>query len=197
MVKFQSLFAELPPGIQDFLGKLFALILLHPVQFTLGHIPAQVKQFPDTLCGLGPGQQCCVALLCAAAGGYPDALRVIPDCIFPVIDEKTGTVGSILLLQKGCVIFQRLIFHEVSTDDKTAVPVIEADAKCFVNDLLGQLRLGEESELLIVLRLRGQIPTVHERNLLIFIAGRGLDFCIKEVGALVDEIAGQFRNDAP
>ena len=138
-----------------------------------------------------------MTLLGAAAGGYPDALRVIPDCIFPVIDEKTGTVGSILLLQKSCVIFQRLIFHEVSTDDEAAVPVIVADAKCFIDNLLGQFRLGEESELLIVLRLRGKIPAIHERNLLIFIAGRGLDFCIKEVGALVNQIAGQLRNDTP
>lgn len=55
MVKFQSFFAELSPGIQDFSGKFFSLILLHPVQFALGHIPSQVQQFPDALCGLRPG----------------------------------------------------------------------------------------------------------------------------------------------
>ena len=138
-----------------------------------------------------------MTLLCAAAGGYTDALRVIPDGVFPVIDEKTGTVGSVLPLQKCRIIFQRLIFHKVSTDDKTAVPVIESNTQCFINDLLGQFRLGEESELLIVLRLRCKIPAVHERNLLIFITGRWCHFRMKVVGALVDEIAGQFRNAAP
>ena len=78
-----------------------------------------------------------MTLLGAAAGGYPDTFRVIPDRIFSVMDEKTGTVGSVLLLQKGCIIFQRLVFHKISADDKAAVPVIEANAKGFINDLLG------------------------------------------------------------
>ena len=55
-----------------------------------------------------------------APGGNADALRVVPDGILPILNEKPRTVGAVALLQKSGVFLQRLVFHIVGTD-KTAL----------------------------------------------------------------------------
>ena len=82
------------------------------------------------------------------------------------MDEKPRTVGAVVLLQKSGIVFQRLVLHKVSTDDKTAVSVIETNAQGFVNDLLGKLWLREEG-LLFALLLRRKITAAQKGDLLL------------------------------
>ena len=81
-------------------------------------------------------------LLNGASDGDTNALRVIPDSVLLPLDNKPRAVGAIAFLQEIGIV--RLVLHEVGTDDLPAVPVIEAHAQGFVNDLLGKLQLREE-----------------------------------------------------
>ena len=101
-----------------------------------------------------------------APGGNPNTIGIIPDGVFPILNEQPCTVGAIALLQESGIVFQRLVLHKESTDDETAVSVIETDTKGFINDLLGKLRLREEG-LLFALLLRRKITAAQEGYLLL------------------------------
>ena len=112
------------------------------------------------------------------------------------MDIKSCAVGAVTLLQKSSIVFQRFVLHEVCADNQAAVSVIEANAQGFINDLMGKLGLREEG-LLFAFLLWRKITAVHEGNLLLIIAGWQLDPCIQEIGALLNKIGGQLRNNTP
>ena len=81
-------------------------------------------------------------LLNGASGGDTNALRVVPDGVFLILNDQPRTIGAVAFLQESGVV--RLVLHEVGTDDLPAVPVVETHAQGFVNDLLGKLQLREK-----------------------------------------------------
>ena len=69
------------------LGKSAPLKVRNLIQFRLGHIPPHIQQFPDTLCGLFPGDNGGIQFLNRAPGGDANALRVIPDGVLLPLDD--------------------------------------------------------------------------------------------------------------
>ena len=91
-----------------------------PVQFFLGKIPAQIQEFPDAFCRLLPGKKggsrdCGSFSLCNA-----EALRIIPDRIFLVVQIKARAVFAIMFPEKLRIFLHRFILHKMSTDYKAA-----------------------------------------------------------------------------
>lgn len=83
---------------------MLALILIHPVKLALGHISAQVQQFPDTGRRLFPGDEGGAGTLGAFALGNADSLGVVPDGILSAIQIKASAVLSIVLCQEPGIV---------------------------------------------------------------------------------------------
>ena len=90
--------AEFPSGINQGLCQLDSLKVLHPVKLALGHVPPQIQQLPDALCRLLPCDKGGIPLLDGAPGGNADAIRIIPDGVFPILNKKPRAVGAVTLL---------------------------------------------------------------------------------------------------
>ena len=52
-----------------------------------------------------------------------------------------------MLRKKSGIFLRRMVFHKVSANNQTAVFVVCADTKCFVNDLLGKLGVRHKRKL--------------------------------------------------
>ena len=120
---------------------MLALILIHPVKLALGHISAQVQQFPDTGRRLFPGDEGGAGTLGAFALGNADSLGVVPDGILSAIQIKASAVLSIVLCQEPGIV--RLILFEIGADDEAAVLVVSTNAQRLVDYLLRQSRVRE------------------------------------------------------
>ena len=80
-----------------------------------------------------------MSFLRTAPGRNPDTLRVIPNRILLAQNNQSSAIGAVAFLQENRVLLQWLIFHKVCTDNLPAVPVVEAHAQSFINDLLRKL----------------------------------------------------------
>ena len=100
---------------------MLALVLVHPVQLALRHIPAQVQQFSDTGRRLFPGDESGAGTLGAFALGNADSLGVVPDGVLAAIQIKACAVLTVVLCQEPGIV--RLILFEIGADDEAAVLV--------------------------------------------------------------------------
>ena len=169
---------------------MLAFIPVHPVQLALGHIPAQVQQFPDTGRRLFPGDEGGAGTLGAFALGNADSLGVVPDGILSAIQIKASAVLSIVLCQEPGIV--RLILFEIGADDEAAVLVVGTNAQRLVDYLLRQSRVRENGWLGRTLGLgwllkRRKIKKGH----LLALLGRELrDVRLNEIFFFVDELGG-------
>ena len=169
---------------------MLAFIPVHPVQLALGHIPAQVQQFPDTGRRLFPGDEGGAGTLGAFALGNADSLGVVPDGILSAIQIKASAVLSIVLCQEPGIV--RLILFEIGADDEAAVLVVSTNAQRLVDYLLRQSRVRENGWLGRILGLgwllkRRKIKKGH----LLALLGRELrDVRLNEIFFFVDELGG-------
>ena len=169
---------------------MLAFIPVHPVQLALGHIPAQVQQFPDTGRRLFPGDEGGAGTLGAFALGNADSLGVVPDGILSAIQIKASAVLSIVLCQEPGIV--RLILFEIGADDEAAVLVVSTNAQRLVDYLLRQSRVRENGWLGRTLGLgwllkRRKIKKGH----LLALLGRELrDVRLNEIFFFVDELGG-------
>ena len=169
---------------------MLALILIHPVKLALGHISAQVQQFPDTGRRLFPGDEGGAGTLGAFALGNADSLGVVPDGILSAIQIKASAVLSIVLCQEPGIV--RLILFEIGADDEAAVLVVSTNAQRLVDYLLRQSRVRENGWLGRTLGLgwllkRRKIKKGH----LLALLGRELrDVRLNEIFFFVDELGG-------
>ncbi len=148
------LLGKLPAEVNKVICKHLALIVNSLVDLTLGHISSQVKQLPDSLCSLFPGQLGGVTALGGASPGDPHAIRRVPEGNLAPVKEKACTVGSVVLLQKSGVLLQWLVLHELGTDHDAALLLVGADAESLINELLRKLEMGLDGKLIGVLLRR-------------------------------------------
>lgn len=178
-----------PAGVGDAVRQLHPLIMLDFIQFTLRHIPPQIQQFPDALCRFLPRKQCGAAALRRCATGNTHPFGVIPKRNSFSVKIEACAVFSVVPLQKCGVV--RLILHKVGADDEPTVLVIGPNTKGFVNDLLGQLRMGEQRS---VRRLGRQVK---EGELLRVLWNKRLDAGIDEIFPLVNELRREACHQLP
>ena len=93
---------------------MLALVLVHPVKLTLGHIPAQIQQFTDTGRRLFPRDEGGAGTLGAFALGNTDSLGIVPDGVLAAIQIKASAVLAIVLCQAPGIV--RLILFEIGAD---------------------------------------------------------------------------------
>ena len=176
---------------------MLAFIPVHPVQLALGHIPAQVQQFPDTGRRLFPGDEGGAGTLGAFALGNADSLGVVPDGILSAIQIKASAVLSIVLCQEPGIVW--LILFEIGADDEAAVLVVSTNAQRLVDYLLRQSRVRENGWLGRTLGLgwllkRRKIKKGH----LLALLGRELrDVRLNEIFFFVNELGSPLGHNIP
>ena len=176
---------------------MLAFIPVHPVQLALGHIPAQIQQFPDTGRRLFPGDEGGAGTLGAFALGNADSLGVVPDGILSAIQIKASAVLSIVLCQEPGIV--RLILFEIGADDEAAVLVVGTNAQRLVDYLLRQSRVRENRWLGRTLGLgwllkRRKIKKGH----LLALLGRELrDVRLNEIFFFVNELGSPLGHNIP
>ena len=165
-------------------------IVIYLVKLALGHISAQVQQFPDTGRRLFPGDEGGAGTLGAFALGNADSLGVVPDGILSAIQIKASAVLSIVLCQEPGIV--RLILFEIGADDEAAVLVVSTNAQRLVDYLLRQSRVRENGWFGLTLGLgwllkRRKIKKGH----LLALLGRELrDVRLNEVFFFVNKLGG-------
>ena len=169
---------------------MLAFIPVHPVQLALGHIPAQIQQFPDTGRRLFPGDEGGAGTLGAFALGNADSLGVVPDGILSAIQIKASAVLSIVLCQEPGIV--RLILFEIGADDEAAVLVVGTNAQRLVNDLLGQSRVRENGWLGRTLGLGWLLKRrkIKKGHLLALLGKELRDVRLNEIFFFVNELGG-------
>ena len=170
---------------------------MHAVKLGLRHIASQVQQFPDALCRVRPGDQHSRTALCAVAGGQADALGAVPNGVLSIVQVEACAIGAIVTHEKAGVILQRLVFHQVSTDDQTAVAVIGSDAQRLVDDLLGipnaiGYRRGGRNRL-----RRGKGVGIKKGHLLAVLGFQPFDVPVDMIFTALDNLRGQLRHKLP
>ena len=170
-------------------------IVIYLVKLALGHIPPQIQQFPDTDCGLFPGDQGCGRNLGALALGYADSLGIVPDGILAPIQIEARAVLAIVFRKEAGVV--RLILFEIGADGEAAVLMVGADTKCLIDHLLGQ-RMRKEGNLVSAFRLRlAENSKIKEGHLLALLCGELADVRLDKVFFFVDELGCPFRHQTP
>ena len=169
---------------------MLAFIPVHPVQLALGHIPAQVQQFPDTGRRLFPGDEGGAGTLGAFALGNADSLGVVPDGILSAIQIKASAVLSIVLCQEPGIV--RLILFEIGADDEAAVLVVSTNAQRLVDYLLRQSRVRENGWLGRTLGLGWLLKRrkIKKGHLLALLGKELRDVRLNEIFFFVNELGG-------
>ena len=169
---------------------MLALVPVYPVKFTLGHIPAQIQQFPDALGCLFPGDQrgCCA--LCSFTLCHMDTFGVVPNGILPAIQIKARAIFFIVFHQEPGVVLQRFILFEIGTNDEAAVLIVGSNAQRLVNDLLSKRRTRKERTLRLAL---GRSRTAKRReikkgHLLALLSGELADVRLNEIFLFVNKL---------
>ena len=174
---------------------MLAFIPVHPVQLALGHIPAQIQQFPDTGRRLFPGDEGGAGTLGAFALGNADSLCVVPDGILPAIQIKARAVLAIVLRQEPGIV--RLILFEIGADDEAAVLVVGTNAQRLVDYLLRQCRVRENGWLGRTLGLGWLVKRrkIKKGHLLALLVGEPWDVRLNEIFFFVNELGGPLSHN--
>ena len=176
---------------------MLAFIPVHPVQFALGHIPAQIQQFPDTGRRLFPRDEGGAGTLGAFALGNADSLGVVPDGILSAIQIKASAVLAIVLCQEPGIV--RLILFEIGADDEAAVLVVGTNAQRLVDYLLGQSRVRENGWLGRTLGLGRLVKRrkIKKGHLLALLVGEPWDVRLNEIFFFVNELGSPLGHNVP
>ena len=169
---------------------MLAFIPVRPVQLALGHIPAQIQQFPDTGRRLFPRDEGCTGTLGALTLGNADSLGVVPDGVLPAIQIKARTVFAVVPGKEPGIV--RFILFEIGADNEAAVLVVGADAQRLVDHLLGQSRVRENGWLGRTLCLGRLVERrkIKKGHLLALLVGELRDVRLNEIFFFVDELGG-------
>ena len=176
---------------------MLAFIPVHPVQLALGHIPAQIQQFPDTGRRLFPGDEGGAGTLGAFALGNADSLGVVPDGILSAIQIKASAVLSIVLCQEPGIV--RLILFEIGADDEAAVLVVGTNAQRLVDYLLRQSRVRENGWLGRTLGLGWLLKRrkIKKGHLLALLGKELRDVRLNEIFFFVNELGSPLGHNIP
>ena len=176
---------------------MLALVLVHPVQFALRHIPAQVQQFPDTGRRLFPRDERGAGTLGAFALGNADSLGVVPDGILSAIQIKACAVLAIVLRQEPGIV--RFILFEIGADDEAAVLVVGANAQRLVDYLLRQSRVRENRWLGRTLGLGWLLKRrkIKKGHLLALLGREPWDVRLNEIFFFVNELGSPLGHNIP
>ena len=176
---------------------MLAFISVHPVQLALGHIPAQVQQFPDTGCRLFPRDEDGAGTLGALTLGNADSLGVVPDGVLAAIQIKARAILAVVFGKEPGIV--RLILFEIGADDEPAVLVVGTNAQSLVDDLLGQSRMRENGWLGCTLGLGWLVERrkIKKGHLLALLGGEPWDVRLNEIFFFLDELGGPPGHQVP
>lgn len=91
-----------------------------------------------------------------------------------------------------------MVFHKVSADNQTAVFVVCANTKRFVNNLLRKLGVRHKRKLSAFFPCRGiEVRKIKQRKLLTVVVLRRRDFGVDEVFLFVNELGRPSGNNTP
>ena len=102
----------------------------------LRHIPSEVKQFSDTLCGLLPSDNRGRGTLGGVTLTDTDAVFVVPYGNSATLKEKPRTACAVMFFQPFGIFLYGLILHKAGANIQKAFTLVGSDAEGFINNLL-------------------------------------------------------------
>ena len=106
------------------------------VNQTLGHIPSEVKQLSDTLCGLLPSDNRGRGALGGVTLTDTDTVCVVPYGNSATFKHKSRSACAVVFFQPFGIFLYGHILHKAGANIQKAFTLVGSDAEGFINDLL-------------------------------------------------------------